>query len=127
MRHYPVEKKFEQILTLAGLPVKEVLQRANLSLELFNSENPVLTTEEYFNFMKAIESFSVSDELVLQLSTADSIETFSPPAFAAYCSRMLSTVFCEWQSMKPYSVALILTSKKPTIRSALRSRLWIRS
>lgn len=87
MRHYPVEKKFEQILTLAGLPVKEVLQRANLSLELFNSENPVLTTEEYFNFMKAIESFSVSDELVLQLSTADSIETFSPPAFAAYCSK----------------------------------------
>ncbi len=87
MRHYPIEKKYKEILITAGIPVDELLHNSGLPVGLFDEVNPVVTLEEYFHFMQAIERFHIEDELVLQLTTAQNIETFSPPAFAAYCSK----------------------------------------
>ena len=86
MKHFPLDKNYAFLLKSQGISVDELLKRAKLPLDLFQRENPCVTSEEYYRFMKAIEDL-VSDQTVpITLATAENIETISPPIFGAYCS-----------------------------------------
>lgn len=39
--------------------------------------------EQYYRFMQAIDELKTMDDLAVKMATADQIETFSPPIFAA--------------------------------------------
>ncbi len=87
MNRYALEGRYSMLLSSMGIPIGEVLQKAHLPNDLFSRKNISLTQEEYFRLMESINSFILNEETLLKLSTAENIETFSPPIFAAFCSK----------------------------------------
>lgn len=86
MKHFPLDKNYASLLKLHGISVDELLKRAQLSLNIFQRDNPCVTSGEYYRFMKAIEDMIPDKTMLITLATAENIETISPPVFAAYCS-----------------------------------------
>lgn len=70
-----------------GIDVHEVLKRVQLPGDMLSRKNPSMTEMQYYDFMNAIENTSDDEELIIKLSSADAIEMFSPPIFAAYCAQ----------------------------------------
>ena len=65
--------------------------------DLFARQTPSLTAEEYFRFMGAIDALSPDEQTLIRLAASEGIEAFSPPIFAAYCSRNESM----WEFFEP--------------------------
>lgn len=86
MKHFPLDKNYAALLRAYGISVDELLKRAKLPLDMFVRDNPCVTAEEYYRFMKAIEDIVPDKKLPILLATADNIETITPPIFGAYCS-----------------------------------------
>lgn len=86
MRHFPLDKNYVALLKSYGISVDELLKRARLPLDMFVRDNPCVTSEEYYRFMKAIEDIIPDKKMPILLATADNIETITPPIFGAYCS-----------------------------------------
>lgn len=86
MKHFPLDKNYAALLKAYGISVDELLKRAKLPLDMFVRDNPCVTTEEYYRFMKAIEDIVPDKKMPILLATADNIETITPPIFGAYCS-----------------------------------------
>ena len=86
MKHFPLDKNYASLLKAYGISIDELLKRAKLPLDLFVRDNPCVTSEEYYRFMKAIEDIVPDERLPILLATADNIETITPPIFGAYCS-----------------------------------------
>ncbi|MFR7995541.1 MAG: helix-turn-helix domain-containing protein [Clostridium sp.] len=70
-----------------GIPVDEVLKRAEIPLDIFTKDNPSITNNKYVRFMEAIDEIIPNKELPIKLAIAENIETITPPIFAAYCSK----------------------------------------
>ena len=92
MKHFLIDKNYGAYLENMGLAVEEVLKKAMLPEDLFARQSPSLTAEEYFRFMQAIDTLSTDEQTPIQLAASEGIETFSPPIFAAYCSK--NALFC---------------------------------
>ncbi len=86
MKHFPLDKNYAMLLESHGIAVEELLKRAKLPLDMFQRENPCVTSIEYYRFMKAIEDLVPDQTMPITLATAENIETIAPPIFAAYCS-----------------------------------------
>ena len=86
MKHFPLDQNYASLLKSQGISVEELLKRAKLPLDLFQRENPCVTSGEYYGFMKAIEDLVSDQTMPIALATAENIETISPPIFGAYCS-----------------------------------------
>ena len=86
MRRFPLDKNYADLLKIYDISVDEVLKRAGIALDIFTRENPCITSNEYYRFMKAIDDIVENKELPIKLATAENIETITPPIFAAYCS-----------------------------------------
>lgn len=86
MKHFPLDKNYAALLNAYGISVDELLKRAQLPLDMFVRDNPCVTAEEYYRFMKAIEDIVPDQKMPILLATADNIETITPPIFGAYCS-----------------------------------------
>lgn len=87
MKHFPLDKNYANLLRTYNISIDEILRKADLPLDLFNRNNPSITSYEYYRFMKAVDDVVPNKELPIQLATAEQIETISPPIFAAYCSK----------------------------------------
>lgn len=48
---------------------------------------PSLTTNEYIRLMEALKELSIDECTPIKIGTIENLETFSPPIFAAYCSK----------------------------------------
>ena len=81
-----MDKNYAALLKAYGISVEELLKRARLPLDVFGRDNPCVTSEEYYRFMKAIEDIVPDKKMPILLATADNIETITPPIFGAYCS-----------------------------------------
>ncbi len=90
-----------------GFSVEKVLKKAILPEDLFARQAPSLTAQEYFRFMQAIDALSPDEQTLIKLAASDSIETFSPPIFAAYCSRNGLTCLKRLAQYKPLIGALL--------------------
>ena len=85
--YFILYKKYSDLLEKLGLNTQEVLKKAQLPQDLFNRKSPVMTIEEYIRFMESIKELSKNDSLAIKMGTIENLETFSPPIFAAYCSK----------------------------------------
>ncbi len=106
MKRFLIDKNYSVFLKNAGVSVEEVLKKAMIPEDLFSRETPTLTAEEYYRFMEAIDFFSADKELPVKLATAENIESFSPPIFAAYCSRNAEICIKRLAAYKPLIGAL---------------------
>ena len=58
-----------------------------MSEDLFNRKYSTMTIDEYIRFMEAIRVLSKDNSLPIKMVEIENLETFSPPIFAAYCSK----------------------------------------
>ena len=97
MKHFLIDKNYGTYLSGIGFSMDEVLKKAMLPEDLFARQTPSLTAEEYFRFMGAIDALSPDEQTLIRLAASEGIEAFSPPIFAAYCSRNESM----WEFFEP--------------------------
>lgn len=90
-----------------GFSVEELLKKAILPEDLFAREAPSLTAEEYFRFMQAVDALSPSEQTPIRLASSENIEAFSPPVFAAYCSKNALICLKRLAQYKPLIGALL--------------------
>ncbi len=105
MKRFLIDKNYSVFLENAGISVEETLKKAMIPEDLFSRENPSLSAEEYYRFMEALDSFA-DRELPIRLATIENVESFSPPIFAAYCSRNAETCVERLAAYKPLIGAL---------------------
>lgn len=87
MDKYILDGQYEVYLEMAGIRVGEALRKAGVPEDLFSHKQPVLDEEAYYRFMEAVGSQINDPGTLISLATADNIESFSPPIFAAYCGK----------------------------------------
>lgn len=82
-----IDRKFACLIENVGISVTQVLKMSDLPEDLFSHQMPSLTVTEYIRFMEALKELSIDDSTPIRIGTMDNLETFSPPIFAAYCSK----------------------------------------
>ncbi|MGN1271962.1 MAG: AraC family transcriptional regulator ligand-binding domain-containing protein [Lactobacillus sp.] len=87
MNHFILDGRYQDLLSHCNLDVEAALKKANLPEDSFKREHPTMTEQQYYSFMAAIGDQISDPFLPIQIATTDQIESFSPPIFAAYCSR----------------------------------------
>ena len=107
MKHFLIDKNYGTYLSGMGFSMDEVLKKAMLPEDLFARQTPSLTAEEYFRFMGSIDALSTDDQTPIRLAASEGIEAFSPPIFAAYCSRNALVCLKRLAQYKPLIGALL--------------------
>lgn len=87
-----LDRKFSDLLESVGITVTEALKKSDLPEDLFSRQIPSLTTNEYIRFMESLNELSIDKSTPIKIGTIENLETFSPPIFAAYCSK--NTLTC---------------------------------
>lgn len=86
MNYFLIDGRYDDLLRHYGLDPQAVLRQAELPADTLNHDRITMKEEQYYRFMQAIDELKTMDDLAVKMATADQIETFSPPIFAAYCS-----------------------------------------
>lgn len=107
MKHFIIDKNYGTYLSGMGFSVEEILKKAMLPEDLFARQTPSLTAEEYFRFMGAIDTLLPDEQTPIRLAASEGIEAFSPPIFAAYCSRNALVCLKRLAQYKPLIGALL--------------------
>ena len=107
LKHFLIDKNYGTYLSGMGFSMDEVLKKAMLPEDLFARQTPGLTAEEYFRFMEAIDALSPDEQTPIRLAASEGIEAFSPPIFAAYCSRNALVCLKRLAQYKPLIGALL--------------------
>ncbi len=87
MDRFILDRKYADLLAYVGISAEEVLKKAQLPEDLFSHRMPSMSVPEYFRFMEVIGELSADNSVPIKIGTMENIETFSPPIFAAYCSK----------------------------------------
>ncbi len=87
MDRYILDGQYGKYLEMIGVRVGEALKTAGVSEDLFSRKKPVLDEADYYRFMDAVGRQITDPALPIMIASADNIESFSPPIFAAYCSK----------------------------------------
>jgi len=107
LKHFLIDKNYGTYLSDVGFSMDEVLKKAMLPEDLFARQTPSLTAEEYCRFLEAIDALSTDEQTPIRLASAENIEAFSPPIFAAYCSRNGLVCLKRLAQYKPLIGALL--------------------
>lgn len=87
MEKYILDGQYGKYLEMIGVKVGEALKASGVPEDLFSHKKPTLDEADYYRFMDAVGKQIKDPQLPITVATADQIETFSPPIFAAYCSK----------------------------------------
>ena len=82
-----MDAKYGTLLSSVGLPLREILIKSELPQDLFSRKNIRLTKDEYFRLMESIGELLPNEDTLIKIATSENIEAFSPPIFAAFCSK----------------------------------------
>ncbi|MGN0143691.1 MAG: helix-turn-helix domain-containing protein [Clostridium sp.] len=91
MKYFIMDGRYGHLLSSVGLSLREILIKSELPEDLFSRKNIRLTQDEYFRFMESIGEVSHDENIPIKIATSENIETFSPPIFAAFCSKNAQT------------------------------------
>ena len=83
-----------------GLEPVPLLKLAGLPLDMFQRDKPMVTAKQYFDLWSALETSVNQPDFCLLIATSISVESFSPPLFAALCSDNLATALERLQKYK---------------------------
>ncbi len=86
MKHFIVDIAYKEILQAHGFSLSMILKKAGLPEDIFNSHTVTMTEDQYYKFCTAIGEI-ITEEKLIELATSDNNIRFSPPIFAASCSK----------------------------------------
>ena len=86
-KRFVLEGNYKQFLSSYGINIEAALRKAGLPADALNYRSPTMTAEDYFSFMEAASRQMNDPGLPIRMGTDEALRTFSPPIFAAYCSR----------------------------------------
>lgn len=92
---------WQVLLKDLGLSAQDLLRHARLPLDLLNRKAPALTTAEYFRLWEGMTKLFDDPAFPLRLGQAFSVEAFSPPIFACFCSADLNVALTRLSRYKP--------------------------
>ena len=87
MKKIILDSQYDLLLKSMNIKSDEILRKSKLPEDLFGRKSPTLTIEKYYRFMNSLDNLISDKKIPILLATSDSIELFSPPIFAAYCSK----------------------------------------
>jgi len=86
MIKYNFERQFIEVFRQNGLDIGLLLRNCHLPEDLFGRTTPLVTADEYFTIVEEAGRMVPDAEVVLNIATAQQVETFVPATFMAYCS-----------------------------------------
>ena len=99
---YILETGLQVLLKDMNLSAQDVLRHARLPLDLMSRKSPTLTAEESLRLWDGLAYVMRDDPLFpLHLVEAFTVEAFSPPIFACFCSSDLSVAAKRLSYYKP--------------------------
>ena len=87
MDKYILDGQYGKYLEMIGVKVGEALKESGVPEDLFSRNKPIMDEVDYYAFISAVERQVTDPKLPIVIASADNIESFSPPIFAAYCSK----------------------------------------
>ena len=87
MNHFIVDGNYKDLLLGYGIDLREFLRKLSLPEDLFNQKLIHLKEEEYYRFVQMMGEYIGGEPAMIKLASSEQIETFSPPLFAAWCSK----------------------------------------
>lgn len=100
-RNFAIDLGWQTLLHDVGVDPQDLLRHARLPLDLFARDAPALAPEDYFRLWRSLETLSGDPDLPLRLGQAVTVESFSPPIFAAFCAPDLSAALDRLSRYKP--------------------------
>lgn len=101
MKHFIVDGRYKALLQHYGMDVREVLKKAQIPEDIFSRQTITMTEDAYYRLMKTIGKLGKDPALPIKMATTDQIESFSPPIFAAWCSKNGSICIARLVRYKP--------------------------
>lgn len=108
-RKYLLDMGWQVLLKDLNISAQDILRHARLPLDLFSRKSPSVTSDEYFRLFEGL-AHVMRDEptFPLRLGQAITVETFSPPIFACFCSDNLNVAAKRLSHYKPLIAPLKL-------------------
>lgn len=100
-RPFTIDLGWSALLSSLGIRPADLLRQARLPEDLFSRPRPVLEPEDFFCLWSALSEALDSETPGLTVGQAVSVEVFSPPLFAAFCSPDLTTAVKRLAEYKP--------------------------
>ncbi len=100
-KKFVVDMGWQVLLKDLGLSPQDLLRQARLPLDLFSRESPTLATEEYFRLWDSLANLLGGSTTALRVGQSISVESFSPPIFACFCSPNLNVALTRLAHYKP--------------------------
>ena len=100
-KKFTIDFGWQVILKDLHLSEQDLLRYARLPLDLFSKRSSTLTIEEYFRLWQGFEYLFDDPAFPLRLGQSVSVESFSPPIFACFCSADLNAAFTRLAQYKP--------------------------
>lgn len=99
---YILDKGWLVIVKDLGISAQDILRHAQLPLDLLSHKQPMLTSGEYFRLWESFQ-YVFRDEAAfpLRLAQIKTVESFSPPLFACFCSPDLNVALNRIAHYKP--------------------------
>ena len=113
-RPFTVELGWAALLDNLGVRAADILRTARLPEDLFSRTRPTVDTEEFIRLFEALTGAMNSETPGLDLGKSVSVETFSPPVFAAFCSPNMNVATERLAKYKPLIGPMVLESH-PTV------------
>ncbi|MEM9952737.1 MAG: AraC family transcriptional regulator ligand-binding domain-containing protein [Chloroflexota bacterium] len=101
-KKYPLDMGWQIMFKDLGISAQDVLHQARLPLDLLAEQPPSLTGEQYFQLWDAM-NVVMRDKpaFPLRFAQAMTVEAFSPPIFACFCSDNLTVAAKRLSYYKP--------------------------
>ena len=100
-KKFVVDMGWQVLFKDLGLSPQDLLRQACLPLDLFNRESPSLTTGEYYRLWDGLAELLGGSTAALRVGQSVSVEAFSPPIFASFCSANLNVALTRLAHYKP--------------------------
>lgn len=101
-KKYILDTGWQVLFKDMALSGHDVLRHARLPLDLFTRKSPTISADEYFRLWEGLSHVMRDDPTFpLQLTEAMTVEAFSPPIFACYCSADLNMALKRLAKYKP--------------------------
>lgn len=108
-KKYIVDMGWHVLFKDLNISLQDVLRYAQLPLDLLHRKAPTVTGDEYFRLWDGISHLKHDEPTFpLQIGQTISVETFSPPLFACFCSPNLNIALARLKQYKPLIAPLHL-------------------